>query len=729
MILKLFSNNFRIYFLWFLLAIFSSVGVQFTVLAQTKIDSLETQKVFELPTNSSIDTLLHLAKANFETNQDKAIFYAKKAYEQAVKENDKTALSITSKTLADAYYYKSEFANAIDFYRITADYEKDIYGEFSDEYGSRLGDIAYCFNLLGIYDLANTYYQDALTIAKRNGNMEDIHTNISNLGTLFFAWGQYDKAIDAFLQTLAYDKEQNNFDNLSASYNNIGKVYFVLNKYEQAIQYYNKALEYSKKTSNNSTIAIRYGNLGMAYYKQGDLSKAQVYLMDAIALDTKQGNVYKVAIRQNELGKISEAQGDYRVALAYQLKALKTFKRLKIQKSQCITYINIAEIYEHINQFEKSETNYNKAISIAKEIGSIYNEMVAYEGISGLYEKTKQYKKSLSSYMKYDSLSKDIFTIQNNKQLLAFQVKYDTEKKEKEIALLKNEATLKDLKISRSRILGISLIATSVLMLLVAYTYIKKNRLKKKVNVILGEKNKQLQVLNATKTKFFAIISHDLLNPIAAFHSLTKSLESSFDVLPKEKLQGFITELSTSSEKVYLLLQNLLTWASINNGRMKYTPKNTDLADLLTEVVALQKIHAQEKGIRLELDVIPKTRVFIDRLMIATVVRNLISNAIKFSPENAKVQISVIAAKQMLQVRIKDNGIGMNQQDLDKLFKIEVDNKEIGLSTQKGTGLGLILCKELVEKCGGKIEVTSEINQGSEFMFSIPRKNSNFEYE
>lgn len=721
MTLNLFSNNFRIYFLWVLLSIFSNVGIQFKVLAQTKIDSLEKQKGFELPTNSSIDTLLNLAQFNFESDQDKAIFYAKTAYEQAIKKNDKTTISIASSTLADAYYYKNEFGNAIDFYRITAAYEKDIYGEFSDEYGSRLGDIAYCFNLLGIYDLANTYYQDALTIAKRNGNMEDIHTNISNLGTLFFAWGQYEKAIDAFLQTLAYDKEQNNFDNLSASYNNIGKVYFVLNKYEQAIQYYNQALEYAKKTNNNSTIAIRFGNLGMAYYKQGDLDKAQVYLIDAIALDKKQGNVYKVAIRQNELGKISEAQGNFTLALDYQLKALETFKRLNIKESQSITYNNIAEIYEHINQFEKSESNYYKAISIAKEIGSVYNEMVAYEGVSGLYKKTKQYKKSLFSYMKYDSLSKDIFTIQNNKQLLAFQVKYDTEKNEKEIALLKNEAILKDVKISRSRILGISLIATSLLMLLVAYTFIKKNRLKKEVNIILAEKNKQLQVLNATKTKFFAIISHDLLNPIAAFHSLTKSMESSFGAIPKEKLQSFIKELSTSSEKVYLLLQNLLTWASINNGRMKYTPENTDLAILLTEVVGVQKMHAQEKSISLNLDITPEIIVFVDRLMIATVVRNLLSNAIKFSPENAKVQVSAIELENMIQVSIKDYGIGMNNEDLDKLFKIEVDNKEIGSSTQKGTGLGLILCKELVEKCGGKIWVTSEVGKGSEFLFTLPK--------
>lgn len=342
------------YFFMGFLPIFFIVFSQPYISGQTKTDSLENQFVFEIPPKANIDTLLYLAKANFESNQDKAVFYAKIAYEQAVNENDKHTISVTSKTLADAYYYKDEFANAIDYYRITAEFEKSIYGQFSNEYGSRLGDIGYCFYLLGIYDVTNTYYQDALTIAKRNKNQEDIHTNVNNLGTLFFAWGQYDKAIDAFVQTLEYDKKQNNHANLSASYNNIGKVYFVLNKYEQAIQYYNQALAYSKKTKNNSTIAIRYGNLGMAYYKQGDFTKAQKFLNDAILLDRKQGNDYKVAIRQNELVKISEARGNYKLALDYQVKALQTFKQLNIKESQAITYINIAEIYKHLYKFNKS---------------------------------------------------------------------------------------------------------------------------------------------------------------------------------------------------------------------------------------------------------------------------------------------------------------------------------------------------------------------------------------
>ncbi len=729
MLLKLFSNSYRNRFLTDFLSVIFIIFFQFSLYSQITKDSLKKQLVFELPTNSTIDTLVSLARVNFGINQKKAIFYAKEAYKQVISENDEHLISLTAQTLADAYYYRDEFTNAIDYYKIAAQSEKRIYGEFSDEYGSRLADIGYCFYLLGIYDVTNTYYQDALIISKGNGNMEDIHTNINNLGTLYFAWGQYDKAIDAFVETLEYDKKQKNYANLSVSYNNIGKVYFILNKYEQAIQYYNQALDYSKKTQNNSTIAIRYGNLGMAYYKLGDYEKAQNFLNDAIILDKKQGNDYKVAIRQNELGKISEAQGNYKTALDYQLKALATFNRLKIKESQTITHINIAEIYEYLNEYKKSETYYHEAIEIAISIGSVYNEMVAYEGLAGLYEKTYQYKKSLHSYMKYESLSKDIFTAKSDKQLLAFQVKYETEKKEKEIALLKKEAIIKDIKISKSRIIGVSLTAILLLLIFVAYSYIKKHKLKKEVNSILSEKNNQLQVLNATKTKFFAIISHDLLNPIAAFHSLTKSMESSFDAIPKEKLHSFIKELSTSSEKVYLLLQNLLTWASINNGRMKYAPENTDLANLLTEVLDIQKMHAQEKSISLNLAVIPETIVFVDRLMIATVVRNLISNAIKFSPKNAQVQISVRETEKMIQVCIKDSGVGMIQEDLDKLFKIEVDNKDIGSSVGKGTGLGLILCKELVEKCGGKIWVTSEVSKGSNFVFTVPIKNTNFEYE
>ncbi|WP_456379046.1 tetratricopeptide repeat protein [Lutibacter sp.] len=669
-----------------------------------------------------------MARFNFELNQDKAIFYAKEAFLKAKDENNNQHILQAAQTVADAYYYRDEFVNAIDYYKITANIEKQLSSDSSNKYGERLADIGYCFQLLGVFDIANSYYEKSLAIAQKNNNTGEIHSIINNIGSLYFKWGQYDKAINAFVQTLEYDKKQGNNANLSASCNNIGKVYFVWEKYEQAIAHYNLALEYSKKTGDNSKIAIRYANLGMAYFKMGNFEKALLYLNNALALDKKQGNEFKVAIRKSEIGKIIEAQGDYFTALNFQLKALKTFKQLKIQDSQSLTYINIAEIYKHLKEFKKSEDNYLKAIKIANTIGLVYNEMIAYKGLSNLYKITNQFQKALDSYEKYSFLNRELFNKENNKQIAIFQVKFETEKKEKEISILKNEAIIKDIKISKNRILWLSFLVISLLLLSIAYVYIKKHKLKVEVNKILEKKNTQLQLLNATKTKFFAIISHDLLNPIAAFHTLSNAMEESFNAIPKEKLLGFIKELNTSSEKMHLLLQNLLAWASINNGRMKFNPENIALNSLVEEVIAIQKINADVKELVISNTIPTQTGIYTDRLMIATVLRNLISNAIKFSPEKSQITISAKKMDTKIHISVKDTGIGISEVDIQKLFKIEIDTKAIGTSNGKGTGLGLILCKELVEKCGGKIWVKSTINKGSEFIFSVPKKITKFEY-
>ena len=167
MIPKSFSKKFSNHFLTDFLSVVFIVFFQFSFYSQTKTntDSLSNQLVFELPPNSTIDTLVNLAQFNFESNQDKAIFYANKAYEQAVNENSDAKILLAVQSVADAYYYRDEFVNAIDYYKITADFEKKIYGESSDEYGSRLADIGYCFQLLGVYDITSSYYEKSLAIA------------------------------------------------------------------------------------------------------------------------------------------------------------------------------------------------------------------------------------------------------------------------------------------------------------------------------------------------------------------------------------------------------------------------------------------------------------------------------------------------------------------------------------------------------------------------------------
>ncbi len=250
------------------------------------------------------------------------------------------------------------------------------------------------------------------------------------------------------------------------------------------------------------------------------------------------------------------------------------------------------------------------------------------------------------------------------------------------------------------------------------------------LNLELINRNNKLNELNATKDKFFAIIAHDLRNPLGNFRQVTKLLSDSFQEFSEEEKIEFLQLLKESSKEIYDLLENLLLWANSQRGIIRYTPKEVNLSDIATEVSSLLKLSAENKFIKIESKISDNINLFIDTNMIRTIFRNLISNAIKFSPIGSVIQIGIVKNKElyfnndipndMIVVYVKDQGIGMSDNTIDKLFKIEENVIFQGTAGEQGTGLGLIICKEFIEQHGGKIWAESVIDNGSTFYFSLP---------
>ncbi|MEJ5244713.1 MAG: PAS domain S-box protein [Bacteroidota bacterium] len=232
----------------------------------------------------------------------------------------------------------------------------------------------------------------------------------------------------------------------------------------------------------------------------------------------------------------------------------------------------------------------------------------------------------------------------------------------------------------------------------------------------------ELKALNATKDKFFSIIAHDLKNPFGALKNLSDILHSMYNDFSEEERIEIINEMHSTSIKLYELLENLLTWSRSQRGTLEFHPDETNLKYIVTSCVELLKGTADNKSIKLQDYVDDDLVVLCDVNMITTVIRNLMTNAIKFTPENGDITVFAEKTDHEVIVAVKDTGIGISDEDKQKLFRIDVHHTTIGTSQEKGTGLGLILCKEFVEKHGGKIWVESEIGKGSTFKFTIPIK-------
>lgn len=243
---------------------------------------------------------------------------------------------------------------------------------------------------------------------------------------------------------------------------------------------------------------------------------------------------------------------------------------------------------------------------------------------------------------------------------------------------------------------------------------------RKKIEEALQLSEKQLKASNATKDKFFTIIAHDLRSPfnsIIGFSDLLYHNLHKYDIF---KIEKFTEQINSTAKQTLILLDNLLNWARTQTGQISYNPQKIFLQKLINETVAIINTSAKIKNIELNTPQSAEITLTADKNMLETIIRNLISNALKFTYAGGQINIYYIINTQHVEIIVEDNGIGMNQETIQNLFKIETNTSSLGTNYEKGSGLGLILCYEFVEKHNGKIWVNSEPNKGSQFHVSLP---------
>ncbi len=237
----------------------------------------------------------------------------------------------------------------------------------------------------------------------------------------------------------------------------------------------------------------------------------------------------------------------------------------------------------------------------------------------------------------------------------------------------------------------------------------------------------ELKELNQSKDKFFSIISHDLRSPFNALLGIAEYTTQFFDDLSKVEIKESIENIHSSAKKVYNLMRNLLEWTQIQTGRVKFERSKIDLYDISKSILELYRETADSKNINLTSNISNSIFLYADLYMIETVLRNLVSNGIKFTHPDGSVSISAAVKSDLVEVTVEDNGVGIAPDNQKKLFRIDEQYRMDGTANEKGTGLGLILCKDFVGKSNGTISVVSELNKGSKFTFTVPVYNNSLE--
>lgn len=548
------------------------------------------------------------------------------------------------------------------------------------------------------------------------------------LSELLAELGDAAKSIEMLESALEINRAENDRHILVFILLKIGKLEVARGDKGEALENYQNALKYARDLNDPNIRAEALFELGHLYSSQGKYAEALDSHKEALAIWRTLQDKKKESIALNDIGELYLLTNNPDKALANHAVALEIRQVLKDQKGVAQSYNNVAALYYKQNDFERAIANLHLGLDAAQDAQEQNQIRKSYELLAACFKELGDYKKSLV----YKELQMNITDfIQNEKEqqsIIETQNLYVIEKQEAQIGHLEairiqREKELQQQKKFRNFLIAMVALG-AVIALLISGLYIMKrrsNRVLKLANDTVKHQNLQLQELNTTKDKFFSIISHDLKGPLNSLSSFSGLLINHTDSLTKDEIRMLAQDLDKSLKNLFLLLENLLEWSRSQIGNMEFHPELFDLSDLLLQNQELLETQAKNKNIALQTRINGENiQINAHKHSVNTVVRNLISNAIKFTAPGGKIQVNAMERESQVVVSISDTGVGMSKQILEKLFRLDTKHSTKGTADEKGTGLGLLLCKDFIEKNGGKIWVESEPGKGSVFYFTFP---------
>jgi signal transduction histidine kinase len=596
-----------------------------------------------------------------------------------------------------------------------------------------LGDI--CFKQQ-LYDQCLTYYNQSLELFKSIKDTSGIIQCYNRIGHTLFYQELFAKAMENYLVSLNMAESEGEKKEIANCYINIANVLNAQADYGNSIQYLEKSLEVFEKLGDKYNMAVCYNNIAAGFIYQDSLKQALYYLDKSLKIYIDLQDQKGQAACYLNMGIVSDKSDEYQKAIEYYLSALKINEILndKYRITLCLANLSITQlkIRKYADVIESSE----RGLRIAKEINVIDVQRIFYESLSSTYDSLKNYQKAFEYHKLFKQTNDTVLNAERRKQVLEMEAKYSNEKKEIEISNLTKDLELKAVELEKNRNFLFFSVVIILLVLVLFGVFYRLYKLRLNTSKMLALKNEELELmnrtlsdsesslkeLNATKDKFFTIIAHDIKNPLSAYRSVTKMLTNSFYELSEQQKLEYIKGINKSSENLYELFQNLLQWSTSQAGSMPFKPQEIDMGIIAFKAVTVLQESADKKNLQVEMNVETDTYAFGDINMVSIVMVNLLSNAIKYSMPGGQIEVTTADRGQYLKISVVDNGIGLNKEDLEKLFRIDIDHKSIGNSEEKGTGIGLILCKEFVNKNGGEIWVESEPGKGSAFHFTLPKE-------
>jgi len=593
------------------------------------------------------------------------------------------------------------------------------------------------------FGIANDFslFKKAYSIAKKNDNNE--------LMIYFDEWqvkcylenGIYDKAMLHLLRLRDLSEELGYDETYRNALNIMGDVYYNAKLMEQAKELYKDILQYYINNNNWNYWRpyMLMNNLGEIALFNDDTSKAYYWFSRSKTIaDTSLNQSYRyntLAYTNLKLSEVYRLSGEYG-------KAFDLIAMVEEYPEGTVFEDVIQELLYQKAMWFLDNKQFDKSLQMALKLspsGSfVFTEYrfvpEVYQLLSEIYQGKRLYRKSLNYLQKYTRISDSIEKQSNiarsiillaNKNHQAIQDRLEKEKQLMELEQhemkINNEAERK-----KKNLMLYFLLVGSLLLVVIIVVVSRSNNHRRKANEELNMQKQKIQkylqelrIANDTKDKFFSIIAHDLKGPIGTLNNLLQLLTNTYEEFDNEEKLKMLVSAAKSSNNSYKLLMNLLDWSRSQQGKVEFNPQKFKIKDSIESVYQLLLDSANQKNQKVNIHVPDDISIVNDKTMLETVLRNLISNSIKFTAVGGEIDLSAKITDNKINISVKDSGIGMPEEMTQKVFDISSNIKRKGTNSESGTGLGLLLCKEFIEKMGGTMLVSSKEGEGSIFVISL----------
>jgi signal transduction histidine kinase len=560
------------------------------------------------------------------------------------------------------------------------------------------------------------FLKQALENYEKTGNTAAVYSVQSNIASDYGRMGDYENAVAYMLKCYEWEKSVNDLEGLSSTLNDLGIMYSQWQQRDLAIRYFEEAEKVERPLNRPLYYANRLASLAKEY-SFSDAKKALPLIKEALQYDQKIDSEDKkedrIAIHNIILGDIYYELDSLKSAENCYKKSLGTFEKKQRTFYIANTLLALGRLQAEEKQYHEAITTLKQCNEIAERNGLLRLQHDACQFLSEAYSKLEPNALSYLYMKKYFALHDSIFTESSQKQISHFQVKYETIEKQLEIERQKDEIARQRTK--QFMFIG-GLIAAGLLLSLFVY-----------IVILHIHRNRVLSEINTLKDKFFHIISHDLKNPAVAQRDSLQILADNADQLAPHVLAEYYQKLLKSGNGMVDLIKNLFNWAQIQTEREIYHPITFNFVAALQSDLDVIKNMAEHKNIVFEALLPPTALITADEKMLVTIVRNLLTNAVKFTPEGGRVALEIARKDESTKARmddeyiisVADTGVGMSQEHITNLFRLDSVHSQRGTAGEHGSGLGLIVCKEMLEKHRSALHIESIEGKGSRFWFEM----------